>query len=85
MFYYIGGASITSQEGTGQRKTERQKNLPKKESFTKDLHDEREREKIMPKILLMTMRTKARDDHLKGDRARDCNIQEPKKKFADFI
>lgn len=39
----------------------------------------------MPKILLMTMRTKARDDHLKGERARDCNIQEPKKKFADFI
>ena len=60
MFYYIGGASITSQEGTGQRKTERQKNLPKKESFTKDLHDEREREDNAQNI--------AHDDENEGKR-----------------
>lgn len=66
---------------------ERQKDrkIYQRKKVSRKIYMMKEREKIMPKILLMTMRTKARDDHLKGDRARDCNIQEPKKKFADFI
>ena len=66
----------------GERQKDRK--IYKREKVSrKDLHDERER-RIMPKTLLMIMRTKARDRLLEEARARDCDTQGPKI-FADSI